>query len=202
MGGRSKTEYRFVKDPTYPLGIRRVGVVLEAVCPNCGKIFLKKGHGSKFCCKFCYYEMRTGGVYKKVDWTPELREKMSRKYMGKGNPMYGKPSWSRGKRRPEISGDKHPLWKGGFYYSEDGYKMLGTGNAKEAEHRRVMEGFLGRKLAPDEVVHHMNKIRDDNRIENLQVMTRAEHMNLHRTDIQASRQKGKTNEETENEVTQ
>jgi hypothetical protein len=40
---------------------------------------------------------------------------------------------------------------------------------------------LGRKLSPNEVVHHKNEDYTDDRIENLEVMTRSEHMKLHRT---------------------
>lgn len=48
-----------------------------------------------------------------------------------------------------------------------------------AKHTLVMEKHLGRYLTADETVHHINRIRSDNRIENLKLMTKAEHMQLH-----------------------
>lgn len=47
------------------------------------------------------------------------------------------------------------------------------------EHRYVVEQNLGRLLNDDEVVHHKNEIRSDNRLENLQVMTDSEHKSHH-----------------------
>jgi len=70
--------------------------------------------------------------------------------------------------------------KNGYWY-ENGYKVLYLeGDKSIKEHRKIMEEHLGRKLKPYEVVHHINGDRSDNRIENLEVMTRGEHSRLHR----------------------
>lgn len=47
------------------------------------------------------------------------------------------------------------------------------------EHILIMEEHIGRHLNPDEVVHHINFVRNDNRIENLKIMTKTEHMSFH-----------------------
>jgi hypothetical protein len=47
------------------------------------------------------------------------------------------------------------------------------------EHDLIMECLIGRHLKSNECVHHINKIRNDNRKENLKLMTLSEHMSLH-----------------------
>lgn len=54
-----------------------------------------------------------------------------------------------------------------------------TNNHYVLEHRIVMENYLNRVLTKDEVVHHINEDKKDNRIENLVVMDKKEHVKHH-----------------------
>lgn len=46
-------------------------------------------------------------------------------------------------------------------------------------HRYVMENYIGRKLLSSELVHHKDDNRNNNRIENLEIVSRSEHMKIH-----------------------
>lgn len=169
---------------------KRVRALSDISCPICKKVFPPRTSKDVYCSRKCYYEMKKlrGD---KVYWTNEMKEKMSEKYKGEGNPMFGKESWCKGKKRPEMSLENHPLWKGGFWISKDGYKILqnssiNDGN-KTAEHRKVVEDVIGKKLLETDIVHHINGNKLDNRIENLCVMTRTEHINEHREDLNNGR---------------
>ena len=101
----------------------------------------------------------------------------------KSDCMRGRKSSTRGKEHPQWGkrGADSPAWKGGRI-KQDGYILIyrpdhpyAQAKGYIAEHRLVMEQYLGRYLERNELVHHINGIRDDNRLENLKLLTRRNH---------------------------
>lgn len=67
----------------------------------------------------------------------------------------------------------------------DGYVLLkipgypNSVNGYILEHRYVMEQHLGRSLRSDEIVHHKDKNKQNNSLDNLELTTNSEHNRLH-----------------------
>lgn len=79
----------------------------------------------------------------------------------------------------DKSGSKNPAWRGGVQIF-CGYRMISIGKKKrQFEHRMKMEKKLGRTLLKNEIVHHKNGDKLDNRLSNLKIMTQSEHIKEH-----------------------
>lgn len=89
--------------------------------------------------------------------------------------------------RQGKTGSNNPKWKGGIIGDGHGRVLVYSPNhpfpnycgTHVYRYRLVMEDQLGRYLRPEEIVHHKNGIMDDDRKENLEVMTQSNHCKTH-----------------------
>ena len=144
----------------------------NCTCPICGKKFHLRPYSLKkakthYCSRECF----------------RLAKMESMK--GSGNHQYG------------LKGSKNASWKSDRKISNFGYvliRQLDHPFKQDGdwvfEHRIIAEQYLltdensveingKRYLSPDYTVHHINFDRMDNRLENLVVMTKAEHQKFH-----------------------
>ena len=88
--------------------------------------------------------------------------------------------------RLKVSGAECLSWRGGKKKHSDGYLQVMVKGHPFAdqfgyvlEHRLIKEREIGRYLLPTEDVHHDNEVRDDNRAENLILLSHSKHVALH-----------------------
>lgn len=161
------------------------GLLRERTCVVCKEIFMKKltpsamakGRG-----KVCSMECKAilNGLTKLKPRVEKECSNCKRKFLAKQSEV---------KRR---SGVKFCSQKcSGNAYKEktlstDGYWQVhvkpgtpGSNRGKMKEHRYVFQEFLCRPLLYSEIIHHKNHDKLDNRLENLELLTRKAHNKVH-----------------------
>lgn len=103
----------------------------------------------------------------------------------------------------DQSRENNPNWKGGRVVDPRGYVLIRVGKDHHLadvrgyayEHRLKAEEKLGRRLLPDEKVHHGDEVKGNNAPENLEAMTPHEHGAAHRKLEMGLRMPGENNPE-------
>lgn len=162
--------------------------MVQLTCQHCGSLFLReigqvnqaKKQKSKgpYCSRACGNRAFFTGR--------KISESTRKKYRERIPWNKGKP-WSASHRQvlsEKALGGNHAMdrnghWHGGRYIKPDGYVEIRVNGKGKLEHRHVMEQILGRPLKRNELVHHINQDRTDNRPENLELMSASEHMRHH-----------------------
>mgnify|MGYP003110903551 CR=1 FL=1 len=90
---------------------------------------------------------------------------------------------STSREKPVINKNGYVSWTE-YKLDDSGHRIKhksGNGNVRieTFEHRVVMEEYLGRKLAKNEQVHHINCNKTDNHIDNLWICNRQTHLKAH-----------------------
>ena len=97
-------------------------------------------------------------------WAARFRIRETRHYKGSHKGSQN-PYWGGGRYKDSTSGHIWVYNPGHPSSTKKGYVL---------EHRLAVEKSIGRYLRGNEIVHHKNKIKDDNRVENLEIVVLGE----------------------------
>ena len=142
-------------------------------CIECGKTIFAARSDKKYC-NICSHKRRLD-QYNKSDHKTRYDTCLCGNRKAKVSTLCME---CRGEIRKTETGDKNHNWKGGRTKSKGYFYIKNTTRPEKSryrgEHIVVWEEHNG-PLPDDWVVHHLNGIKDDNRIENLAGMPRLQH---------------------------
>lgn len=151
-------------------------------CETCGKMFYPKRNTTKFCSNECAWKAKTNRIQcncdncgKELNLIPALMKKKHHFCDKKCKGEYTTKTKTGVLRNDGICEHSGYTF---IYQSKKHYR---------GQHRLVMEQYLGRPLRSDEIVHHKDGNKRNNDISNLEIVTRAEHINIHRTELHKAR---------------
>lgn len=156
-----------------------VSSFFSGICKNCKNIFFTRWNAKNdlgmFCNNGCSKQFNKSKIIKCENCGKPHKEI---NYYIKHNIKH---FCSNKCRLKSHVGETNPNYKG-FKITKRGYVICKTDKHTKIQHREIMENHLGRKLKsfPKEVIHHVNGIKNDNRIENLQIMSNSEHAKFHK----------------------
>lgn len=89
--------------------------------------------------------------------------------------------------RGPMHGADNPRFTGGLSRARGRTIIVLRDGTYEFYSRALMAAHLGRELLTTEIVHHINHDPTNDRIENLAITTRSEHIGMHHAELLAAR---------------
>lgn len=114
------------------------------------------------------------------------------RYRQENHPFYGKHLSNEHRRKLSIAKTKieRPIIiRNGYRYLFKPTHPNADCDGRVAEHVYLMTEHIGRSLAKNEHIHHLNHNRSDNRLENLKILTNSDHMQTHRLEQEIRKNK-------------